>query len=133
MADLHAEVVGVLAQSRSKIILIILLIIFLSSKVYTFTHQNSLILMILFSLRKYQHTYVEDTNKQFPVDNICFFAFRFLAVRKRFMQELKELKSKDQTPMTTHSIISLLMGMKFFRVKVIIHYDFCYIFANKNM
>lgn len=43
---------------------------------------------------------------------------RFMSVRKRFMAELKELKSKEPNPNTTQSIISLLMGMKFFRVKV---------------
>jgi hypothetical protein len=43
---------------------------------------------------------------------------RFMSVRKRFMAELKELKSKEPSPNTTQSIISLLMGMKFFRVKV---------------
>ncbi|XP_064619246.1 protein furry-like isoform X4 [Lineus longissimus] len=43
---------------------------------------------------------------------------RFQAVRKRFLAEVKEMRSKDQTPSVTHSIISLLMGMKFFRVKM---------------
>jgi hypothetical protein len=45
-----------------------------------------------------------------------------MSVRKRFMAELKELKSKEPSPNTTHSIISLLMGMKFFRVKVFLLY-----------
>lgn len=44
---------------------------------------------------------------------------RFLAVRKRFMIDLKELRSKEPGPNTTQSIISLLMGMKFFRVKMV--------------
>ncbi|XP_044014462.1 protein furry isoform X2 [Aphidius gifuensis] len=44
---------------------------------------------------------------------------RFLAVRKRFMIELKDLRSKEPGPHTTQSIISLLMGMKFFRVKMV--------------
>ncbi|XP_069669911.1 protein furry isoform X4 [Periplaneta americana] len=44
---------------------------------------------------------------------------RFMSVRKRFMAELKELKSKEPSPNTTQSIISLLMGMKFFRVKMV--------------
>nr|CAD7427510.1 unnamed protein product [Timema monikensis] len=44
---------------------------------------------------------------------------RFLSVRKRFMGELKELKSKEPNPSTTQSIICLLMGMKFFRVKMV--------------
>uniref|UniRef100_A0A182QIV4 Cell morphogenesis protein N-terminal domain-containing protein n=1 Tax=Anopheles farauti TaxID=69004 RepID=A0A182QIV4_9DIPT len=43
---------------------------------------------------------------------------RFSSVRKRFMTELKELRNKEPSPFTTHSIISLLMGMKFFRVKM---------------
>lgn len=44
---------------------------------------------------------------------------RFQSVRKRFMNELKELRSKEPSPIITHSIISLLMGMKFFRVKMV--------------
>lgn len=40
---------------------------------------------------------------------------RFMSVKKRFMAELKELKAKEPSPHTTQSIISLLMGMKFFR------------------
>ncbi|XP_048243647.1 protein furry-like isoform X3 [Haliotis rufescens] len=43
---------------------------------------------------------------------------RFQAVRKTFLSELKELKLRDQTPYTAQSIISLLMGLKFFRVKM---------------
>lgn len=44
---------------------------------------------------------------------------RFSSVRKRFMTELKELRNKEPSPHTTQSIISLLMGMKFFRVKMV--------------
>lgn len=44
---------------------------------------------------------------------------RFASVRKRFMTELKELRAKELNPHTTQSIISLLMGMKFFRVKMV--------------
>lgn len=44
---------------------------------------------------------------------------RFQSVRKRFMNEFKELRAKEPSPITTHSIISLLMGMKFFRVKMV--------------
>ncbi|XP_031346669.1 protein furry isoform X1 [Photinus pyralis] len=44
---------------------------------------------------------------------------RFMSVRKRFMVELKEWRSKEPTTHTTQSIISLLMGMKFFRVKMV--------------
>ena len=43
---------------------------------------------------------------------------RFQSVRRRFMAELKELRSREQSAVTTQSIMSLLMGMKFFRVKV---------------
>lgn len=43
---------------------------------------------------------------------------RFSSVKKRFMLELKELRAKEPNSTTTQSIISLLMGMKFFRVKV---------------
>ncbi|KAL5012719.1 hypothetical protein ScPMuIL_011270 [Solemya velum] len=43
---------------------------------------------------------------------------RFLPVKKTFMMELRELKLRDQTPYTAQSIISLLMGLKFFRVKM---------------
>ena len=42
---------------------------------------------------------------------------RFHSVKKRFQTELRELRSKD--PLPTQSIISLLMGMKFFRVKMV--------------
>lgn len=34
------------------------------------------------------------------------------------MSELKELRSKEPSPVTSQSIISLLMGMKFFKIKV---------------
>ncbi|XP_046735470.1 protein furry [Diprion similis] len=44
---------------------------------------------------------------------------RFMSVRKRFMLELKELRAKEPGTHTTQSIISLLMGMKFFRVKMV--------------
>jgi len=40
-------------------------------------------------------------------------------VKKRFMFELKELRSREQSQLTNQCIISLLMGMKFFRVKVV--------------
>ncbi|KAM3968522.1 microtubule binding protein furry [Aphomia sociella] len=44
---------------------------------------------------------------------------RFASVKKRFTAELKEQKSREPSPHTTQSIISLLMGMKFFRVKMV--------------
>ena len=43
---------------------------------------------------------------------------RFQSVRRRFMSELKELRSKEPSAHNTHNITALLMGMKFFRVKV---------------
>jgi Cell morphogenesis N-terminal len=44
---------------------------------------------------------------------------RFVSIKKRFMSELRELRTKEPSPHTTQSIISLLMGMKFFRVKMV--------------
>ncbi|EFX83758.1 hypothetical protein DAPPUDRAFT_223280, partial [Daphnia pulex] len=44
---------------------------------------------------------------------------RFHSVRKRFVSELKELRSREPSPATTQAIISLLMGMTFFRVKMV--------------
>lgn len=60
---------------------------------------------------------------------LCFFysvyiylclccVLRFQAVRKKFITELKELRQKEQSPYVVQSIISLIMGMKFFRVKM---------------
>lgn len=46
------------------------------------------------------------------------FFHRFAPVRKKFQMELMELKLRDQTPYTAQSVISLLYGIKFFRVKV---------------
>ncbi|XP_069049817.1 protein furry homolog-like isoform X4 [Lepisosteus oculatus] len=43
---------------------------------------------------------------------------KFQAVRKKFMTELKELRQKEPSPHVVQSIISLIMGMKFFRVKM---------------
>ncbi|XP_075901775.1 protein furry homolog-like isoform X4 [Nelusetta ayraudi] len=43
---------------------------------------------------------------------------KFQAVRKKFITELKELRQKEQSPFVVQSIISLIMGMKFFRVKM---------------
>ncbi|CAB1324141.1 unnamed protein product [Coregonus sp. 'balchen'] len=40
---------------------------------------------------------------------------KFQAVRKKFITELKELRQKEQSPYVVQSIISLIMGMKFFR------------------
>ncbi|KAF2357084.1 Cell morphogenesis protein N-terminal [Trinorchestia longiramus] len=44
---------------------------------------------------------------------------RFQSVRRRFMVELKELRSRESCAHTTHNIMALLMGMKFFRVKMV--------------
>uniref|UniRef100_A0A8C9TAY1 FRY microtubule binding protein n=1 Tax=Scleropages formosus TaxID=113540 RepID=A0A8C9TAY1_SCLFO len=43
---------------------------------------------------------------------------RFPAVKKRFMAELKELRQKEQSPTVVQSTISLIMGVKFFRIKM---------------
>uniref|UniRef100_A0A671P5F7 Furry homolog a (Drosophila) n=1 Tax=Sinocyclocheilus anshuiensis TaxID=1608454 RepID=A0A671P5F7_9TELE len=43
---------------------------------------------------------------------------KFPAVKKRFMSELKELRQKEQSPYMVQSTISLIMGVKFFRVKM---------------
>lgn len=42
-------------------------------------------------------------------------------MKKRFMAELKEYRGKDLTPLASRSAVSLLMGLKFFRVKVNIY------------
>ncbi|XP_051534407.1 protein furry homolog isoform X1 [Myxocyprinus asiaticus] len=43
---------------------------------------------------------------------------KFPAVKKKFMSELKELRQKEQSPYVVQSTISLIMGVKFFRVKM---------------
>ncbi|XP_019752122.1 protein furry homolog-like isoform X1 [Hippocampus comes] len=43
---------------------------------------------------------------------------KFLAVTKKFNTELDELRKKEQSPYIVQCIISLIMGMKFFRVKM---------------
>ncbi|XP_059820095.1 protein furry homolog isoform X1 [Hypanus sabinus] len=43
---------------------------------------------------------------------------KFPAVKKKFMSELKELRQKEQSPHVVQSSISLIMGMKFFRIKM---------------
>uniref|UniRef100_A0A3Q4BKZ5 Uncharacterized protein n=1 Tax=Mola mola TaxID=94237 RepID=A0A3Q4BKZ5_MOLML len=42
----------------------------------------------------------------------------FPAVKKKFMTELKELRQKEQSPSIVQSTISLIMGVKFFRIKM---------------
>lgn len=44
--------------------------------------------------------------------------FRFPAVKKKFLTELKELRQKEQSPAVVQSTISLIMGIKFFRIKM---------------
>lgn len=44
--------------------------------------------------------------------------FRFPAVKKKFLTELKELRQKEQSPAVVQSTISLIMGLKFFRIKM---------------
>ncbi|XP_053543375.1 protein furry homolog isoform X2 [Ictalurus punctatus] len=43
---------------------------------------------------------------------------KFPAVKKKFLSELKELRQKEQNPCVVQSTISLIMGLKFFRVKM---------------
>ncbi|XP_057694873.1 protein furry homolog isoform X1 [Corythoichthys intestinalis] len=43
---------------------------------------------------------------------------KFPAVKKKFMMELKELRQKEQSPYVVQSTISLIMGVKFFRIKM---------------
>uniref|UniRef100_A0A3B4BUG3 Furry homolog a (Drosophila) n=2 Tax=Pygocentrus nattereri TaxID=42514 RepID=A0A3B4BUG3_PYGNA len=43
---------------------------------------------------------------------------KFPAVKKKFLSELKELRQKEQNPYVVQSTISLIMGLKFFRVKM---------------
>lgn len=49
---------------------------------------------------------------------------RFLSIKRKFFAELRELRSREPSGYTTQSIISLLMGMKFFRVKMVPFEDF---------
>lgn len=51
------------------------------------------------------------------INHLCCL-LRFPAVKKKFMAELKELRHKEQSPYVVQSIISLIMGMKFFRIKM---------------
>ncbi|XP_045064182.1 protein furry homolog [Coregonus clupeaformis] len=48
--------------------------------------------------------------------NVC--AARFPAVRRKFISELKELRQKEQNHYVFQSTISLIMGVKFFRIKM---------------
>lgn len=50
--------------------------------------------------------------------HLAIFILRFPAVKKKFMTELKELRQKEQNPYVVQSTISLIMGVKFFRIKM---------------
>ena len=50
--------------------------------------------------------------------SLIFFYKRFVSVKKRFTMELKELRGRETQSLVAQNVISLLMGMKFFRVKV---------------
>lgn len=39
-------------------------------------------------------------------------------MKKKFLTELKELRQKEQSPAVVQSTISLIMGLKFFRIKM---------------
>ncbi|XP_062241737.1 protein furry homolog isoform X4 [Platichthys flesus] len=43
---------------------------------------------------------------------------KFPAVKKKFLAELKEQRQKEQSPYVVQSTISLIMGVKFFRIKM---------------
>ncbi|XP_031429117.1 protein furry homolog isoform X2 [Clupea harengus] len=43
---------------------------------------------------------------------------KFPAVKKKFLMELKELRHKEQSPCVVQSTVSLIMGVKFFRIKM---------------
>ncbi|KAJ8280141.1 hypothetical protein GJAV_G00050990 [Gymnothorax javanicus] len=43
---------------------------------------------------------------------------RFHAVKKKFAAELKELRQKEQSPYVVQSTICIIMGLKFFRIKM---------------
>jgi hypothetical protein len=49
---------------------------------------------------------------------VCVCPTRFPAVRKKFISELKELRQKEQNHYVFQSTISLIMGVKFFRIKM---------------
>ncbi|XP_077578955.1 protein furry homolog [Stigmatopora nigra] len=43
---------------------------------------------------------------------------KFPAVKKRFMAELKELRRKEQSPRVVQNTVCLIVGLKFFRIKM---------------
>ncbi|XP_041918938.1 protein furry homolog [Alosa sapidissima] len=43
---------------------------------------------------------------------------KFPAVKKTFLMELKELRKKEQSPYVIQNTVSLIMGVKFFRIKM---------------
>lgn len=98
IADLYAEVIGVLTQSKWASLMHV---------AYTLSGPSQIFRNFIY---KYICIFVY----------VCLFVcvLRFQAVRKKFITELKELRQKEQSPYVVQSIISLIMGMKFFRVKM---------------
>ena len=54
-------------------------------------------------------------------------------MKKRFTVELKELRGRETQSLVAQNIISLLMGMKFFRVKVVSIFAFSLIISAVSM
>lgn len=57
---------------------------------------------------------------------------RFSVVKRRFLLEMRDLRPKESSPAVANQIICLIMGLKFFRVKVgyrraaCVSYLYCY-------
>jgi len=49
---------------------------------------------------------------------------RFLSIKRKFFAELRDLRSREPSTQTTQAIVSLIMGMKFIRVKMVPFEDF---------
>lgn len=105
IADLYAEVIGVLTQSKWESFFCLLLNTIIYNLSYSQSHLNLSHLCWGVFLEIY-------------IFCVCVCVLRFQAVRKKFITELKELRQKEQSPYVVQSIISLIMGMKFFRVKM---------------
>lgn len=84
------------------------------------------------------------TQENWAETGYLFLLRRFPGVRKKFISELKELRQKEQSPYVIQSTISLIMGLKFFRIKMYPVEDFeasfqfmqvksftCYLHVNK--
>ncbi|KAK1786451.1 hypothetical protein P4O66_018141 [Electrophorus voltai] len=91
VADLYAEVIGVLAQTKQV-------------PLHLCTQHWNLILL--------------PSNTTHCPQALHIRARKFPAVKKKFLGELKELRQKEQNPYVVQSTISLIMGLKFFRVKM---------------